>query len=75
MAAIKVSSVTNLVENLDGEQQNVLVKYLYKGMGSPVAAGSQAHNIYCVLLSWFDKTIEVTGNGPIVRYLSDRRLV
>jgi len=28
-----------------------------------------------VLLSWYDKTVDITGLGPVVRYLSDRRTV
>lgn len=70
LSAVKQSDIPKIVESLSLEQQNVLVKYLYKGMS--VTKGQQQGG---VLLSWYDKTVDVTGLGPVVRYLSDRRTV
>lgn len=69
---VRSSDITQIVEQLDGEEQNVLVKYLYKGMGSPLG---QSHGNGGILLTWFEKTVDITGQGPIIRYMSDRRVV
>lgn len=58
------------VKQLSEEQQDTLVKYLYKNMALPTGAKQGA-----ILLTWFEKTIEVTGVGSIVRFMSDRRTV
>lgn len=67
---MKQNEIASIVESLDIEQQNVLVKYIYKGFATP--KGKQQGG---VLLSWYNNTVGVTGNGPVVRYLSDRRSV
>jgi actin related protein 2/3 complex subunit 5 len=64
--------MTPIIERLSTEEQNVLVKYLYKGMASPLG---QSHGNGGVLLSWFEKTADIAGQGPIIRYISDRRLL
>ncbi|GMM33866.1 Arc15 protein [Saccharomycopsis crataegensis] len=66
----KTSSVAKLVGELSTDEQDVLVKYLYKLMSLP--QGQQSSG---VLLAWLDKVVEVAGNGPIIRYLNDRRTV
>jgi actin related protein 2/3 complex subunit 5 len=72
LTAVRSSDVTPLIERLSTEEQNVLVKYLYKGMASPLG---QSHGNGGVLLSWFEKTVDIAGQGPIIRYISDRRLL
>lgn len=69
--ATKSSDITGLVESLDGEQQSVLIKYIYKGMAALSGQSSNGG----ILLAWFEKTIDVTGQGSIVRYMSDRKTV
>lgn len=69
-SVVKQNDIGSIVESLDIEQQNVLIKYIYKGFAIP--KGKQQGG---VLLSWYDKTVGVTGIGPVVRYLSDRRTI
>ena len=70
LTAVKQAQISNIVQALDIDQQDVLVKYLYKAMSQ---SQSQVHS--GILLAWFEKTIDITGLGPIIRYMSDRRLV
>lgn len=72
LTAVRASDIARIVQQLNSQQQDVLVKYLYKGMGSPLG---QSHGNGAVLLSWFERCGEVAGQGPIIRYLSDKRLV
>lgn len=68
---VKSSSVGSIVAELSEDERDVLVKYLYKLMSC-----SQGQQLSGVILSWFNKTIEVDGgNGAIIRYLNDRRVV
>lgn len=41
-------------------------------MGSTIG---QTHGNGGVLLAWFEKTVDITSQGAIVRYMSDRRTV
>ncbi|ODQ68043.1 Arp2/3 complex 16 kDa subunit ARPC5 [Nadsonia fulvescens var. elongata DSM 6958] len=72
LTATKSSDITSLVESLSQEQQTTLIKYLYKGMSSILG---QSNGNAGILLTWFQKTIDTTGSGPIVRHISDRRTV
>lgn len=74
LLSIKNNHSTNdfssFVKQLSSDQQDVLVKYLYKNMSRPYGAKQGS-----LLLNWFEKTVDVTGLGPVVRYFSDRRTV
>lgn len=72
LATIRSSAITSTVQALSPEQRDTLIKYIYKGMGSPLGQG---HGNGGILLTWFEKTVEVTGQGSIIRYMSDRRTV
>ncbi|KAF9167488.1 hypothetical protein DFQ27_001014 [Actinomortierella ambigua] len=65
----KSSDVPQLVKELNPVDQDVLMKYLYKGMASPEQYNSG------VLLAWYEKLFEVAGQGCIVRVITDRRTV
>lgn len=65
-----MNELSTFVKQLDSNQQDNLVKYLYKNMGT-----SQGAKQGGLLLNWFEKTVEITGLGSIVRYMSDRRTV
>ncbi|KAF9972407.1 hypothetical protein BGZ73_004470 [Actinomortierella ambigua] len=65
----KLSDVPQLVKELTPVDQDVLMKYLYKGMASPEQYNSG------VLLAWYEKLFEVAGQGCIVRVITDRRTV
>ncbi|WPK25018.1 hypothetical protein PUMCH_002317 [Australozyma saopauloensis] len=74
LASIKnnhnASEYGNFVSQLSSEQQDTLIKYIYKIMGMPFGAKHGA-----LMLGWFEKTVDVTGMGPVVRFFSDRRTV
>lgn len=72
LTAIRSNSITSAVESLSSELRDVLIKYIYKGMGSTLG---QTHGNGGVLLTWFEKTVDITSQGAIVRYMSDRRTV
>ncbi|CAG8572377.1 3047_t:CDS:2 [Racocetra persica] len=67
--SIKATDIPSLVRNLTLEQQDVLMKYIYRGMASPELYNS------AVLLNWHEKLTEITGVGCIVRVATDRRTV
>lgn len=70
LTQVRQAEIINIVKQLSPKQQEVLIKYLYKGMSLP--EGQKQGGI---LLSWFEKVTQVSGVGPIVRYLSDRNTV
>ncbi|GEQ72561.1 hypothetical protein JCM33374_g6248 [Metschnikowia sp. JCM 33374] len=65
-----VNEFASFVSQLTSDQQDTLVKYIYKIMATSYGAKHGA-----LLLSWFEKTVDVTGMGPVVRFYSDRRTV
>ncbi len=56
------NQVESLVKQLDSDQRDVLMKYIYRGFEIP-SEGSSAH-----LLLWHEKVFEEAGVGSIVRY-------
>lgn len=67
---VRQADIAKIVQQLDRQQQDTLMKYLYKGMS--VSEGQKHGGI---LLAWFEKLTQVAGVNPIVHYLSDRRTV
>lgn len=65
-----IGEFSNFVKQLSSDEQDILVKYIYKLMTTTYGAKQGG-----LLLSWFEKTVDVTGMGPVVRYFSDRRTV
>lgn len=74
LASIKnnhnISEYASFVLQLTTEQQDTLIKYIYKIMGTSFGAKHGA-----LMLGWFEKTVDVTGMGPVARFFSDRRTV
>lgn len=64
------ADLTQFIQPLTVEEQDVLIKYLYKIMST--SYGSKQGGL---LLNWYVKTVEITGLGPVIRYMSDRRTV
>lgn len=67
----KATDIAGVVKALSADEQDTLMKYLYKGMALPGwgdVSGS-------VLLVWHEKLTEVAGVGCIVRAMTDRRTV
>ncbi|KAG9310980.1 actin-related protein ARPC5 [Chiua virens] len=67
----KSTDVPTILRSLSQDEQDTLMKYIYKGMGMPGwgdVSGS-------VLLGWHEKLTEIAGTGCIVRVMTDRRTV
>ncbi|MDC6271189.1 actin-related protein 2/3 complex subunit 5 family protein [Acetobacter pasteurianus] len=62
--------ISSFVKLLNQEQQDVLIKYLYRSMSE--GYGQKQGGL---VLNWFEKTVEITGVGAIARYMTDRRTV
>ncbi|EGV62798.1 arp2/3 complex subunit [Yamadazyma tenuis] len=64
------TDILPFVKQLSSDEQDTLVKYLYKIMDTSYGSKQGA-----VLLAWYEKTVEFTGLGPVIRFMSDRRTV
>ncbi|KAK0230988.1 arp2/3 complex subunit [Armillaria fumosa] len=70
LSSTKSTEIPNVLKALSQEEQDTLMKYLYKGMA--VLGGDVSGS---VLLDWHEKLTEVAGLGCIVRTMTDRRTV
>ncbi|KAI9592245.1 actin-related protein 2/3 complex subunit 5 [Syncephalis fuscata] len=69
LSATKSADAGSVIASLNGEQRDLLMKYLYRGFAHP-------ESVNCAtLLAWHEKLVEVTGHGAIIRVLADRRTV
>ncbi|CAO1616313.1 unnamed protein product [Parajaminaea phylloscopi] len=66
---VKSTDIASILKNLDLNQRDTLMKWIYKGLARP-ELGSGG-----VLLGWHEKLTEVAGTGCIVRVMTDRRRV
>ena len=69
LLSTKSSQVEDCVKQLDNDQKDILMKYIYRGFDNP-SEGSSAQ-----LLVWHEKTFASAGLGCIVRVLTDRKQV
>ena len=69
LVAIKPSQIEEAVGQLDNENRDILMKFIYRGFEVP-SEGSSAH-----LLIWHEKVFAVAGVGSIVRVLTDKKRV
>nr|ACO10268.1 Actin-related protein 2/3 complex subunit 5 [Caligus rogercresseyi] len=67
LLSVKQAQVEGIVQSLDVDQRDVLMRYVYKGFEVP-SEGSSGH-----LLTWHEKIFEASGIGAIVRVLTDRK--
>ncbi|CAR27079.1 hypothetical protein ZYGR_0I03530 [Zygosaccharomyces rouxii] len=70
LTQVRQADIANVVKQLQPQQQDVLIKYLYRGMSIP--EGQRQGGI---LLAWFEKLTQVAGVQPVMHYLTDRRTV
>jgi len=68
------ASMTTIIKGISQAEQDILMKYLYKGMEQP-ADGPSGNSQCAALLAWHQKLLEVGGTGCITRVLSDHRRV
>lgn len=67
LLSIKGSQIDEVVQSLNPELIDVLMKYVYRGFEIP-SEGSSGH-----LLLWHEKAYNIGGVGCIVRVLSDTK--
>ncbi|CAG8464333.1 1323_t:CDS:2 [Ambispora gerdemannii] len=68
--SVKTTDIPLIVKSLSSEQQDTLMKYIYRGMATPESSSSSA-----ILLNWHEKLTEIAGVGCIVRVITDRKTV
>ena len=69
MLSIRRGQIEQIVEELDSEQKQCLMKYIYRGFEHP-KDGSSSH-----LLKWHEHTFASTGLGTIMRVFTDRKTI
>lgn len=62
--------IIDLIKKLTSNEHDILIKYLYKIMSTNYGIKQGV-----LMLSWFEKTVEIAGIGSIVRYISDRQTI
>lgn len=67
LLAIKDAEISSAVDALTLEQCDVLMKYLYRGLGP---AGKK-NDVYAVLLKWHPVVLKRGGHGSIMRAISE----
>ncbi|XP_020620032.1 actin-related protein 2/3 complex subunit 5-like [Orbicella faveolata] len=67
LTAVKSAEVEKAVKTLDKNEQDVLMKYIYRGFAEPTEGSS------ATLLTWHEKVLASAGLGSIVRVLTDRK--
>ncbi|KAJ1911347.1 arp2/3 complex subunit [Mycoemilia scoparia] len=65
--AVRSTEIPAILKQLDDDQKDVLMKYIYYGMSRPKEYNSST------LLSWHEKIVAVSGIASIVRVLTDRK--
>lgn len=69
LTTVKSAEVEKAVKALDKNEQDVLMKYIYRGFAEPTEGSS------AILLAWHEKVLASAGLGSIVRVLTDRKTV
>ncbi len=69
LTAFKTTDVEKVVNSLDNDTIDILMKYIYKGFSCPT------ENSSAILLTWHEKAYAVGGLGTIVRVLTDRKAI
>jgi len=67
----KSTEISGAIKQLSQDDQDTLMKYLYKGMAMPGWGDISGS----VVLGWHEKLTEIAGTGCIVRTMTDRRIV
>ena len=69
LVSIRGMQIEECVAQLDADQKDILMRYIYRGFEKPTE-GSSAH-----LLIWHEHTFASSGVGSIVRVFTDRKQV
>ncbi|RWS23047.1 Actin-related protein 2/3 complex subunit 5-like protein [Leptotrombidium deliense] len=69
MSNVKASEMDKVIDALDMDEVDVVMKYIYRGFENP-SEGRSGH-----LLVWHEKAYNKSGLGSIVRVLTDKKRV
>ncbi|RWS16361.1 Actin-related protein 2/3 complex subunit 5-like protein [Dinothrombium tinctorium] len=69
MSAVKTSEMDKVIDALDIDQIDIIMKYIYRGFENP-SDNRSGH-----LLIWHEKAYTKAGLGSIVRVLTDKKRV
>ena len=69
LGSIKEAEIEGAVGALSMEECDVLMKYLYRGLGQP----GKGHDKYQALLKWHPAVLKRAGQGSITRAISEVR--
>ncbi|ORX60837.1 Arp2/3 complex 16 kDa subunit ARPC5 [Piromyces finnis] len=69
MSAVKSLEIPTIVNQLNSNELDILIKFVYVGMAQPEIYNSS------ILITWHEKIVNVAGLGCIVRVLTDRNTV
>ncbi|XP_004347830.1 hypothetical protein CAOG_04005 [Capsaspora owczarzaki ATCC 30864] len=72
LTATKTADIAKIVGNLNPEQIDVLMKYVYRGMNVD-GKSKNDENQSGILLAWHAAVFAVGGHGSIIRVITDRR--
>ena len=67
LTAVKEADIEAAVNSLSYEQCDVLMKYLYRGLGQP----SKKTEVYQVLLKWHPLVLKRGGQACVMRTISE----
>ena len=69
LSSVREADIEGVVNALSVEQCDVLMKYLYRGLGQP----GKKHDVYTVLLKWHPLVLKRAGPASIMRTISEVR--
>jgi actin related protein 2/3 complex subunit 5 len=69
MGSHKSNQIEGTIKSLSIEEQDLLMQYIYKGFEAFNKDSQTCSN----LLNWHSQLVKITGDGAIVRVLTDRR--
>jgi actin related protein 2/3 complex subunit 5 len=69
LAAAKEGEIDSLIDALDHDQQDLLMKYIYRSLSTGEAPSS------AVLFKWHKAVVAKAGMGCVVRVLTERKTV
>lgn len=69
LLSIKISEIESIVNELNFDEIDIIMKYIYRGFDVP------SDNSSANLLVWHDKAFNKGGVGSIIRVLTDRKRI
>lgn len=70
LASARSGDIASLVGKLSSAERNVLMKFLYRAMGTKQGQANGG-----LLLQWHERIVQASGEAPIIKHLTDRRTI